>query len=455
MGDDVERASNRPSNDAARNGGSTYAETISMSTLERAVGGGVITREQLDSIVALSPPATFRARQSSDGVPESDLGTEARRGLNAVTVAYWAGAIAVLFAFGWFLVDRWKVLGAGAVLLIAAVYAVIFLVAARMLAQHAFARASALALLLFVAMVPIVTWAVLSLTGYWDLVPALRPNAFMRGVAYPWDTVRWLPIDLMTLLAALAAARRTHDSILGLPIAASLWFALTHAMPAVIDPDLLVGVASYLILVGAVAYLAVGYALESSEREGDDFAFWFYVVGLIAMFAAVSGVWRDAPGVVAHATLVTALLLAVAGLYLRRVLFVGFASIGLIAYLGYLAFDVFRRAVGFPVVLATFGTVIILLAVWAQRRYPALLRRTEAVGRRRVPAAREALVGGLIIAAALTLAHVPSARAEVARREYRFQVERWRIRNARKMATVRKTRPPIPGSPMTPEPRDR
>lgn len=455
MGDDVERVSNRPSNDAARNGGSARAEAISMSTLERAVGGGVITREQLDSIVALSPPASFGVPQPAAGVAEGELATEARRGLNAVTVAYWAGAIAVLFAFGWFLVDRWKVLGAGAVLLIAAVYAVVFLLAARVLAQHAFARASALALLLFVAMVPIVTWAVLSLTGYWDLLPALRLNAFMRGVTYPWDTVRWLPIDLMTLLAALAAARRSADSILGLPIAASTWFAFAHAMPAVIDPELLVGLASYLILFGAVAYLAIGYALESSAREGDDFAFWFYAVGLVALFAAVSGIWRDAPGVVAHATLLTALMLAVAGLYLRRVLFVGFASIGLIVYLGYLAFDVFRKTVGFPVVLATFGTVIILVAVWAQRRYPALLRRTQAAGRRRVPAGWEVLAGGLIIAAALTAAHVPSARAEIAAREHRFQVERWRVRNAKKMASVRKTRAPIPGRPVGPEPQQR
>lgn len=455
MGDDVERASNRRSNRAGRNG-ATQVEVISLSTLEHAVGSGVITREQLDLIVALAPPESFRAPRAGGGPAEPDQATEARRGMNAVTIAYWAGAIAVLFAFGWFLVDRWKVLGAGAVLLIAAVYAVIFLVSARVLAQHAFAQASALALLLFIAMVPIVTWAVLSLTGYWDLVPALRLNPFMQGVAYPWDTVRWLPIDLTTLLAALAAARRTRDSLLGLPIAVSSWFAFAHAMPVVIDPDLLVGLASYLILVGAVGYLAIGYALESSSREGDDFAFWFYLVGLIALFAALGGIWRDAPGIVAHAALVMAVLLATAGLYLRRVLFVGFASIGLIVYLGYLAFDVFQKAVGFPVVLATFGTVIILLAVWAQRRYPTLLRRTEAVGpRRRVPAAREVLVGGLIIAAALTVAHVPTARSEIVQREYRFQVERWRTRNARKMARVRRTRAPIPGRPAGSQPQQR
>lgn len=454
--DSVERVSNGPGDAMTRN-----AASISMSTLEHAVGSGVITPEQLASILALAPAASFAPPEvTAPPGPAADGAAEARRGLNAVTIAYWVGAIAVLFAFGWFLVDRWRVLGAGAVLVITSIYATIFLVAARVLARHAFARASALALLLFVAMVPLVTWSVLSLTGYWDSFPAPRGSPVSGPVASSWDAVRWLPIDLTTLLAALAVWQRQHDSALTMPIAAALWFALVHLAAALFDPELLAGLVPQLTLVGAALFLSIGYALEQLEQRGheeDDFALWFYVVGLLALFVGVASIWREAPGIVAHATLALAVLLVAAALYLRRRIFVIFAAAGLVAYLGYLAFDVFRKALGFPVVLATFGTAIILLAVWAQRRYPTLLRRTEsAAGRpRSIPGGWEAFAGAVVVALAITLAHVPTARAEIGERQHRFVVQRWRIRNQRVLSKVRKQNAPatVRGPAPSPTPR--
>lgn len=455
MSDSAERASNGPGDAAARN-----AAAISMSTLEYAVGTGVITPEQLASIIALAPPASF----APAAVPEAPHETgwpsdvEVRRGLNAVSIAYWAGAIAVLFAFGWFLVDRWNVLGAGGVLVIAMVYAAMFLLAARVLALHGFARASALALLLFVGMVPLVTWAVLSLSGYWALLPQPHPGVLTARVTQPWNSVRLLPIDLMTLLAALVAAQRRRDSILGLPMAVALWFATVHIAPAVIDSELLSALASRLMLVDASIFLAVGYALETARAgnlDDEDFAFWFHAVGLLALVFSIGDIWSAAPGIVAHSTLLLGLLLVAAALYLRRRLFVVFAAAGLVAYLAYLAFDVFSKAVGFPVVLATFGIVVILLAVWAQRRYPALLRRTETAygARRRIPGAWVVLAGGIVIAAALTVAYVPDARAAIAERHQRFQLERWRVRNAKVHARARRTNEPA-GSPAADPPLD-
>src|SRR5215217_6844818 len=74
-------------------------DAVPAQALRAAVARGVITEAQHAAVLALAgmaPPAEQRG--------------EAPRGFNWVTVAYAAGAAAVLFAFGWFLVDRWSAL---------------------------------------------------------------------------------------------------------------------------------------------------------------------------------------------------------------------------------------------------------------------------------------------------------------------------------------------------------
>ena len=59
-----------------------------MDRIDLGVERGIITAEQRDALLAIDLGA------ASDGAKE------ARRGLNAAMVAYWAGAIAVLTALG-------------------------------------------------------------------------------------------------------------------------------------------------------------------------------------------------------------------------------------------------------------------------------------------------------------------------------------------------------------------
>src|ERR1700754_481241 len=132
-----------------------------MDRLDAGVARGIITVEQRDALRALDIAAS----------PEP---IEARRGMNAVIVAYWVGALAVLCAFAWFLVTRWAVLGPGGVLVVALVYAALFVLIARVLNNHGFDHAAAVATLLVVGMAPVIAWSLLSLAGLWDLYPGAR-----------------------------------------------------------------------------------------------------------------------------------------------------------------------------------------------------------------------------------------------------------------------------------------
>jgi hypothetical protein len=65
---------------------------------------------------------------------------------------------------------------------------------------------------------------------------------------------------------------------------------------------------------------------------------------------------------------------------LRRSTFLVFGAIGIYAYLGHLAWQVFKDSVFFPFVLALLGLTLILGTVWGQQYWRKRLRETNGPG---------------------------------------------------------------------------
>lgn len=389
-----------------------------MDRLDLGVERGIITAAQRDALRALAP--------------DEPSAREARHGLNAVTVAYWAGAIAVLTAFGWFLTSRWQVLGPAGVLVVALVYATLFAGVARWLGREGFRAASAIATLLVVGMTPIVTWSLLSLSGMWDLYPAGRRPLYFEPFDPVWSQLRWLPIDFATILAALVALRRVRFGVLALPIAAALSAAAAHIIALIIEPEFANALGGRLPFLLSSCLFAIAYVLDVRTTDGEDYAVWFYLCAIIALIMALGGFWSESSRVSAHCTLLAAAILAFAAVKLRRRVLLLAAFIGFVAYLGYLAFDVFENAVAFPVALATIGIIVILAAVGIQRRYPSLVRGADVSGPRSIPGAPIALVGAIVIAVTLTATGVSDAKARIAENYWREAFYRRRSHNMQK-----------------------
>ncbi len=395
---------------------------ISREQVDRAVNTGIITEQQRDALLALG---------------QTPAGGEARRGLNAVNVAYWAGGIAVLVAFGWFLIVRWSMLGAAGVLVVSLVYAALFAWTARLLAGHGFRTAAGVATVLVIGIVPLVTWSLLSLTGIWDWTPPSQPQWFALPYSHDWENVRWLPIDLTTLLAGLVALRRVRFDVLGLPLAAAAMATGAHAFSLVFDQNVANALNGRLPLLLALSLLTIGYAVDRRTAADEDYATWFYLAGLVALLPAMAGFWRESKVIAAHAMLAMSALFVVAALRLRRRLFLAAAFVGFLSYLGYLTFNVFDRAASYPIVLATLGLATIIMTVWVQRRFPGLTKQLDIGQRQAIPGAPMALAGSLLIALVLTLSGLPAARQTVLDRQEWARFERLRIHNIRKLNAVR------------------
>lgn len=355
--------------------------------LDRGVREGIISQSQRDRLLSLSSTLA-----SSSAVASSVQAAERRPGFNAVTVAYGLGAMLVLFACGWFLVDRWAQLGPWGVLAVVAAYAAVMVAASRWLLAHRFQLAADIMTMLATCLSPLVSWSFLSLAGRWPVAP--RNDPLLQHS--PWMAYQWLVLDLTLILVALLVLRRRRIVTLTWPLTIALWATWLHVGQLLHGERGTMTFDSWIMLANGLLLLFVAERVERwQRREGagrvaadgfyaprdvlGDFANAFWVSGLLATGVAYMAIWLRADGEASqHLLPVFALGLVALSLYLRRRVALLFGVGGILGYLAFLAQDVFKDYVSFPILLAGFGILLILATVWTQTRFPALVERIDA-----------------------------------------------------------------------------
>lgn len=331
--------------------------------LDLGVSRGIISAAQRDALVDLSGPAeTMPAR-------------EAPRGFNGIMIAYALGAIVVLFAFGWFMVDRWQALGPSGIFGLSVAYACIFLAVAHAVHREGFEQARGVATLLAVGMAPVAMWALLRWTGLWtpalDVVCGVQEHPFLVCQGQP------LAIELAVVVAALFAMRQMAFSPFMIPIAIvciTLPERLMREWTFVTPYSDGASVGWRWIIIASVL-AAIAYTMDRRRRT-EDYAFWMWIATAVAAWFGCMMVfqferslrWYLAPA---------SLLMITASVLLRRRALLIVGLFGVFGFLGWLAFDVFKLTTGFPLILAVIGVSIIVLTVWVQKQFPDVIRRME------------------------------------------------------------------------------
>jgi len=329
--------------------------------LDTGVARGLITPDQRAALLALA---------GADAAPPST--GEAERGFNGVTIAYAIGALVVLFAFGWFMVDRWKVLGGAGLFGLSLAYACVFLIVAQVLNREGFRTARGVAMLLAVGMAPIAMYALLRWTGIWS--PEFE--AVCMKQSHPFAACQGQPmaIEFAAVAAALIAMRTMPFAPFMIPIA-----VVSVTLPERLLREWAPGNGMDGALMGwrwvivASLLAAAAYVIDRRRRTEDygvylwisvAFATWF---GCILIFVNDHSVrWYLAP---------VSLLVIAASVMLRRRVLLVVGLFGLFGFLGWLAADVFKLTTAFPLILALIGVAIIILTVWVQKRFPEMIQR--------------------------------------------------------------------------------
>ncbi|MBX9695774.1 MAG: hypothetical protein K2Z81_25540 [Cyanobacteria bacterium] len=263
---------------------------------------------------------------------------------------WYAGAAVVLLAMSWFLFLVAVDYNATVLLVTSGLYAAAFVGSGRyMWASKNLRVPAGLMYTLAVSMVPVIGMATMSLFGVTRL-----------------DTSHQIILELSTLLASVVALKAVRFPFLTLPLYASLWamsFTLIHGLGVVANityrHDLLLTMAF-----GSVISLIAYITDRQTKTAGEDYSFWGYFFGGSAAWTAWTIFAFDQGG---HPLLFSYFLTNVAFLFLsvvlQRQIFVLGGAIGITAYLSYLAFDIFKGSMAFPLVLTLIGAGVIFCGV--------------------------------------------------------------------------------------------
>jgi hypothetical protein len=360
--------------------------------LDSAVSLGIISAEQAGEIRALTPVREPLRRMTHT--------------VGAETIGYVLGALTVLVAMGWFLADRWDWLGAGGVIAVSVLYAVLFLVVGWRLRAEGYPLAANCAVLLSVTMVPVAVVSVNEVMGWFALDNAAACSAtdwrFWR--CYGEE----LLVESLTVLALLAVLWRTRFALTVFPLAVLGMRFVFHVVTYIMHAQPGGAMAGWIFWIATCLTLAVAYETGRRQEGDEDFALWLHLVAAINASVTVSILITQVEWY-RHFLIPAAFLAFVFSLRMRRFVW---SLIGLgwfVSYLGWLAVDVFRDSPFFPIILAALGIGGIVATVWLQRnreRLVARFGRLESDGRPSFPGGSALMLLAIIVA----LVQLPSAR---------------------------------------------
>jgi hypothetical protein len=337
---------------------------LSASDIRRAVAEEVLPRADAERLIDWGYEQRFNRTLLKE--PAAEPAPETRKGLNAVTVAYYFGAMLMISACAWFLGDKWEALGSRGVFVTVLLYGLVALRLGLWLRRKGYVVGGGLLVTVAVCLVPLLTYTVEDMLGLW---PAARPGEYKEF--YPRVHASWIVMELATMAAALVALRYVKFGFLTAPLAYSFWFFSMDVAEWVFGQSLSRNERCWVSVVVGLLTILVGYGLERTHRRPgvprtEDFAFWCYLFGLLAFWCGLTFMDSDSElGRVLYA-LVNVGLVGL-GVKLRRAVFVVFGVLGVHVYLGHLAYEVFKDSILFPFALALLGLSVILVTVLAQK----------------------------------------------------------------------------------------
>ncbi len=330
--------------------------------LRKLVQAGVMTESQWQAA------AQHLRGTRGTSLPIEQIPTrEVKKDFNPITVLYYLGALMILSAFGWFLGRQWDSLGPWGIFAVSSLYAGLFLFLGRFLRDENFPTASGLLYTCAVGMVPLMTYALQAGCGVW---PKGVPPGGYNGY-YLWINGSWIIIEMATVAVGLFALRKVKFSFLVMPMAIALWFFSMDIAEIILSTNHLTWESrSWVSVATGALYLIVGRVVEK-HSDGVDYAFWVYFAGLLAFWGGLTSLPSHGEFSRFIYLLINLGLLATS-LRLGRKTFAVFGGMGIWAYIGHLAYTVFKDSAAFPLVLALVGLMVILSAVLFQKSYERL-----------------------------------------------------------------------------------
>lgn len=322
---------------------------LSHSDLIWAAQEGLITAEQIQ-------PLWRGLHEHAGGGAASLEPAPARPRFDFLNLAYYAGALLVIFAMSFFMSLAWESFGGGGIFVIASLYAAAFLRLGKHLLKSPSLRVpGGLLITMAVCMTPLAVYGLERFTHLW---PQSDPGNY-RGF-HEWIKGGWFFMEVGTVAAGLLALRFVRFPFLTAPIAFTLWYMSMDLAPLLLGPQVSWHDRAMVSAVVGGAMLVGSYLID--RRTEQDYAYWGYLFGMLAFWGGLTSMRGDSELRRLLYALINVGLMMLSVLLGRRV-FLVFGALGVMGYLSYLSYHVFENSIAFPFVLSLLGLGIIFAAV--------------------------------------------------------------------------------------------
>lgn len=278
---------------------------------------------------------------------------ETRPKLGAAHVASYSGALLVMGALGWWMTRAWDALGGGGLFAIAVACGAVFGFAGWKLWRGRGGRISGgLLMTCAVSMTPLAVYGLERMLGIW---PQGDPGAYPGF--HLWIKGNWFLMEAATLLVGALVLRWVRFPFLTAPLAVTLWYMSMDLTPLLFGlRDFTWHQRSLVSMVFGGAMLAAAYLID--RRTRDDFAFWGYLFGLAAFWGGLSALDSASEWSKLGYCGVNVVLICL-GVFLQRRVFLVFGGLGVMGYVGHLAYTLFKDSVLFPFALVVLGVCVL------------------------------------------------------------------------------------------------
>jgi len=307
------------------------AHRIADKDLERWVAQGIISTEQRQAILH-----DLEQRPGEVG------------GLNVTTLLFYSGGLLILVAYSIFLGFQWEAVNSAGRVAIAAASFVFFTVVSQvLLSQKRFRLPGELLQVVAVAVVPLLTFALLDAIGW---LPH-QPTSYYTQVvwrAYESDLIvaRMAIAAPTVIIAALAFWQSKSPFVLIAALVGVFSFALDASLSTRAEYDSYEWRTSQGLVIGGIGLVVLTSGVLVRGKTERDYSFWLYLLGIAGLAAGLGTIAfpPDANWAWGVLWLAGSLALLAVSVPLQERLFAAAGLLGVFTYLGKLVFDVFESA---------------------------------------------------------------------------------------------------------------
>jgi hypothetical protein len=276
-------------------------------------------------------------------------------------VLYYLGGLIAIGAMSLFMNLGWERFGGGGLLAIALAYAIagIWLTEFFLSRKHLQIPAGIMATFV-VVLTPLAVYGLQVALGLWPKGHGYREYHTLID----W---RWIFMELATLATGAIMLWRYRFPFLVMPVAVTLWYMSMDLAPFLFGEGYLSWDLRKLVsLWFGLLICLLAFWVDIRSRRERDYSFWLYIFGVLAFWGGLSMMHSNSE-LNKFLYLCINLAMIIVGATLSRRVFTVFGGLGAAAYLGHLAYDVFKNSMMFPFVLTVIGLGVIYLGILWQR----------------------------------------------------------------------------------------